>query len=165
MIAALHIENIAVIRSADVDFNPGFTVFTGETGAGKSLLLDSINLLLGARASRELIRSGCERAFVSAIFSGLSEKTQKLLAENDFSADENGCITLSRSVFSDGKSQTKLNGRTITVAFQKELAPMLLTVHGQHDSGALLDFSSYREYVDAYAENGELLSDYTSAFA
>ena len=78
MIAALHIENIAVIRSADVDFNPGFTVFTGETGAGKSLLLDSINLLLGARASRELIRSGCERAFVSAIFSGLSEKTQKL---------------------------------------------------------------------------------------
>ncbi len=154
MLRSLHIENIAVIRRADVDFREGLSVLTGETGAGKSMIIDSINLLLGNRVSREMIRSGEERALVSAVFEELSARTVRELEELGFSC-EDGSLMLQRTVTADGRSQTRLNGRAITQAMQKQITPLLISIHGQMDSHKLLRRASHLELLDAYAR-GEL---------
>jgi len=165
VLTSLHIENIAVIKCADIDFTSGLTALTGETGAGKSLLLDSISLLLGSRSSKDLIRSGEEKAFVSAIFCNVGDAACAKLAENDIYPDEEGCFSISRAVYADGRSQTKINGRAVTVALQRELAAILLCIHGQHDSRALLDPSAHIEFLDGYADNAELLDEYRGYYS
>ena len=119
MLRSLHIENVAVVRCVDLDLKDGFSVLTGETGAGKSIIIDSINLLLGNRVSRELIRSGAECAKVSAVFEELSDTACALLEELGFSSDDR-TVMLQRTLYADGRSQTRLDGRVITQSLQKQ---------------------------------------------
>ena len=163
MLNALHIENVAVIRRLDLEFSTGFSVLTGETGAGKSIIIDSINLLLGNRTSRELIRTGESYATVSAVFEQLSTAAEKTLEALGFST-EDGMLMLSRTIHRDGKSQTRLNGQVITQTLQKEIARMLLSIHGQSDNQKLLQKSTHRELLDAFARPDALLAEYQSAY-
>ena len=163
MLRSLHIENIAVIRRADVDFREGLSVLTGETGAGKSMVIDSINLLLGNRVTREMIRSGESRAVVSAVFENLSPRIVKCLDEMGFPC-EDGALMIQRTVSADGRSQTRLNGQTVTQTVQKQITPMLISIHGQMDSHRLLQKGSHLELLDAYACPDALLESYREAY-
>lgn len=163
MLRSLHIENIAVIRRADVDFREGLSVLTGETGAGKSMVIDSINLLLGNRVTREMIRSGESRAVVSAVFDDLSPRIMQTLEEMGFPC-EDGALMIQRAVSADGRSQTRLNGQPITQTIQKQITPMLISIHGQMDSHKLLQKGTHLELLDAYARPEELLEGYQTAY-
>ena len=160
MLSSLHIENIAVIKSADIDIQKGFTVLTGETGAGKSIIIDSINFLLGNRTGKELIRNGESRALVSALFTDISETDAKKLEELGISVDENGELFLQRTMTLEGKSQIKVNGRSISTSIMKEAAGYFINIHGQHDSKSLLESKYHIDILDSYADNLELVSEY-----
>jgi DNA repair protein RecN len=166
MLTSLHIENIAVIKNIDIEFNEGFTVLTGETGAGKSIIIDSINLLLGGRPGKDLIRTGESSAMVSALFSNISVSNVKLLNEMgvQLSEDDNS-LMLQRNISADGKSSTRLNGRTIPVALQKELGKSLINIHGQHDNQALLQPSRHIHFLDSYADVNEILPEYEKYYS
>ena len=163
MLTSLHIENIAVIRQADLDLSTGFSALTGETGAGKSMIVDSINLLLGNRTSREIIRSGEASATVSAVFEGISEVAVNHISEMGFDIEDSS-VMLSRTITADGRSQTRLNGRVITQAMQKEIARLLISIQGQADSQNLLQKSRHRELLDAYGISKEAFAEYRIAF-
>ena len=163
MLRSLHIENVAVIRRVDLDFKSGFSVLTGETGAGKSIIIDSINLLLGNRVSRELIRTGAECATVSAVFEELSEPVCEMLEELGF-ASEDRTLMLQRTLYADGRSQTRLDGRVITQAIQKQIARMLVSIHGQADNQKLLQKSTHAALLDAYAQPEKELADYREIY-
>ncbi|MBE6609270.1 MAG: DNA repair protein RecN [Ruminococcaceae bacterium] len=164
MISELHIENIAVIKKLTVNFSDGFSVLTGETGAGKSIIIDSVNLLLGARSARELIRNGESQALVSACFTELSERTLSGLAELDIRPEEDGALYIQRTLSADGRAQSKVNGRSVPAATLKEIGKLLITIHGQHDSQDLLAPEKHIDYLDASAHTEELLSDYQSCY-
>jgi DNA repair protein RecN (Recombination protein N) len=164
MLLSLHIENIAVIKSIDFNFSEGFMVLTGETGAGKSIVIDSINLLLGAKAERELIRSGQTQAMVSGLFGDLSEKTVNGLKELGIEIPEDGEILLQRTVNQDGKSRAMINGRSISLSVLKNITPLLVSVHGQTDTASLQDSRNHLELLDTYADLKELKSEYQSAY-
>ena len=163
MLTSLHIENIAVIRRADLDLEKGFSALTGETGAGKSMIVDSINLLLGNRTSREMIRSGEASATVSAVFEELSDLAVEYIREMGIDV-EDASIMLSRTITADGRSQTRLDGRVITQAVQREIARLLISIQGQADSQNLLQKAKHRELLDAYGMSKEALADYRAAF-
>ena len=164
MLQSLHIENVAVIKNLDLDFRNGFTALTGETGAGKSIIIDSINLLLGAKADRELIRTGESAAMVSGVFSELCDVAVKRLSDAGISSDEDGGITVQRNITADGKSSVKINGRGITVSLLKEIVPALITIHGQSDTSAITDPAHQIELVDVYSSNADLLSEYSEKY-
>ena len=153
MLRSLHLENIAVIRRCDVDFTTGFSALTGETGAGKSLLIDGLNLLLGNRVPRDLIRSGEEQATVSAVFENLSRQVCDALTEMGF-ACEDGSLLLQRTLRTDGKSRSYLNGQTVTLAIQKKVAEQLISIHGQSDSQKLLQKAYHQELLDQAKKMG-----------
>ena len=168
MLSFLHIENIAVIKKLDLDFDHGFTVLTGETGAGKSIIIDSICLLMGARSSRELIRSGEEYARVSAIFSGIDSDALKELKLLDIVPDEDGTVSVTRTVYADGRAQAKINSQTVQVSLLKEASRHLIGIQSQHESQVLLDSSNHIKYLDSYASgkapgHKALLDNYTDA--
>jgi len=163
MISGLHIENIAVVKSVDIDLTDGFNVLTGETGAGKSIIIDSLNLLLGGRADKELIRRGESRAEVSATFTDIGETAESLISELGFSSDD-GTIMLSRSISTDGKSVARLDGRTITLSVLREIASALVSIHGQNDNQLLLRQSSHAMILDRFAGNGEKLNEYSALY-
>ena len=165
MLASLHIENLAVIKSVDIDFCNGFLALTGETGAGKSVIIDSINLLLGAKAERELIRTGESTAHVSGVFSDLSDKTLDSLKELGIFAEEDRSISVQRIVSQDGKSNVKINGRGATLSVLRAIAPTLVSVHGQSDTASLTDSKNQLDILDVYAENGELISEYSALYS
>lgn len=160
MLASLHIENIAVIRCADIDLSKGFTVLTGETGAGKSIIIDSINFLMGNRTGKELIRNGESKALVSALFTDIPETVSIKLNEIGINVDENGELFLQRTLSLDGKSQIKINGRTCPASILKEVAGLLINIHGQHDSKYLLESKYHIDLLDSFAEIDELLDEY-----
>ncbi len=159
MLRSLHIENIAVIRRLDLEFHEGFSVMTGETGAGKSIIIDSINLLLGNRVGRELIRTGESGAVVSAVFDGLSEAVCKQLDALGFPC-EDGSLMLSRTLDIQGKSKTRLNGQLITQSLRREITRMLVSIHGQSDNQKLLQKSVHADLVDAYGHPDRELEEY-----
>ncbi len=163
MLGSLHIENIAVIRSADLELKAGLSVLTGETGAGKSMIIDSINLLLGNRVSREIIRSGEQTALVRAVFEDVSPTVVQKLSELGFTVTDNA-LMLQRTLSADGRSQTRLDGQIITQTMQKEIARMLVSIHGQSDSQKLLQKSTHRALLDAYAAPDAELVAYASAY-
>ena len=163
MISRLHIENIAVIENADIDFRNGFIALTGETGAGKSILIDSINILLGNRASRDLVRTGCSKAFVSAEFDNVAG-LEKLFSEYGVPDEGNGSIFLSRELSFEGKSVARINSRPVPASVLKEFGKRLITIHGQQDNGTLLDTSTHLSFLDAYAKNGSELNEYRTAY-
>lgn len=165
MLLSLHIENVAVIKSIDIDFRAGFTALTGETGAGKSIIIDSINLLLGAKTDKELVRHGESVLMVSALFGEFTEKAKRAFSERGISVDDDGSLLIQRTVGIDGKTAIKINGRAMTLSILKEISSDLISVHGQSDTGSLLDESRHLELVDTFAENNELLEAYCEKFA
>lgn len=165
MLLSLHIENIAVIKSIDFDFSSGFMVLTGETGAGKSIVIDSINLLLGAKAEKELIRTGESFAMVSGLFGDFTPSVEAALGNLGVSLDEDGALFVQRTVNLDGKSKISINGRQVSLSFLKEITPLLITIHGQNDTSSLIDRKNHLELVDVYAGNADLLSEYTVAYS
>ena len=163
MLRSLHIENVAVIRRVDLEPCRAFSVLTGETGAGKSMIIDSINLLLGNRTSRSVIRTGADRATVSALFDELSPTVTDALEEMGFSL-EDGTLMLQRTLFADGRSQVRLNGQAITQTMQRDIARMLISIHGQSDSQKLLQKTTHANLLDAYARPDEALAAYREAY-
>ncbi len=164
MLASLHIENVAVIRSLDIDLSRGFSSMTGETGAGKSIMIDSINFLLGTRADREMLRHGESRALVSAVFEDLSALELAALSAAGIEVDEEGRLMLQRTLTSDGHSAVRINGRAATLAVLREIAPALIHIHGQSDNRLLTDPDNHIRILDAYAELGQRRAAYDVAY-
>ena len=165
MLLSLHIENIAVIKSVDFDFSSGFMVLTGETGAGKSIVIDSINLLLGGKAERELIRHGEATAMISGLFGDLSDYTTARLAELGVGVGEDGTILVQRSVSADGKNKIMLNGRSVSLTVLKSVMPYLVSIHGQSDTASLINSKNHLELIDVYAGATELLEEYRKEYS
>ena len=167
MLKLLHIENIAVIERCDIEFDCGFNVLTGETGAGKSIIIDAIGAVLGERTSRELVRTGENKAIVSAVFDELSRESVAWLVDNSLS-DEESELIVQREIISDGKSVCRVNGRPITVSMLKELGATLINIHGQHDDKLLLDSRKHADFIDRYAnsrEYSETFESYARAYS
>ena len=161
MLEVLHIENIAIIEEADIRFEAGFNALTGETGAGKSIVIDALSAVLGQRTSRELIRTGADKAFVSAIFSGVEPS---LLAELGITPEEDGSLLLQREIHSDGKSVCRIGGRPVTVGQLKALGSRLLNIHGQHDGQQLLDEEEHLRFLDSFGRTERLFNAYTEKY-
>ena len=160
MLSLLHIENIAIIESADIQLDPGFNVLTGETGAGKSIVIDAISTVLGQRTSRELIRTGARSARVTAVFTQLAPIPW--LPENGVPEGEE--LLLQREVQADGRNVCRVNGRIMTVAQLRELGRQLLDIHGQHDGQQLLDPACHLGYLDSFGRTAPALADYRAAY-
>ena len=164
MLKFLHIENIAVIEQSDIEFKNGFNVLTGETGAGKSIVIDAINAVLGERTSKDLIRNGCENAVVSAVFGELDDTVSEKLKEYGIIPDEDGNIIITRKLSLTGKGYIKINNIPFTAGVLKEIGKLLLNIHGQHDNQALLDPEKHLLFVDAVADNKVFLEEYYKEF-
>ncbi len=160
MLYSLHAENLAVIKCADVDFSRGFSAFTGETGAGKSVLIGALSLLLGAKADKDLIRTGERAATVSALFGVTSDAVREKLEEYGVYTDEEGNILVQRSLYREAPSAVRINGRPVGLSVLRALMPLLINVHGQQQTHTLADASSHLTLLDAYAENQEYLKNY-----
>ncbi|MVB11947.1 DNA repair protein RecN [Caprobacter fermentans] len=164
MLTQLYIENIAVIEKARIEFGAGFNVLTGETGAGKSIVIDSINAVLGERTSRELIRTGADHALVSAVFELKDGSAVQKLEESGYSVEEDGTLILQREISSDGKSSCRINARPATVSALKGIGSMLINIHGQHESYGLLSPELHIAYLDSMGLPEALLKRYREAF-
>ena len=160
MLSLLHIENIAVIECADISFNKGFNVLTGETGAGKSIVIDAISAILGERAYRDMIRTGTAKASVRAVFTDVPELSW--FSENGVEYDPETIIQ--REVYLDGKNVCRVNGTLVTVSILRKLGIQLINIHGQHDSASLFDENNHLTFLDSFADNGDLLQDYQKKF-
>ena len=161
MLQLLHIENIAVIEEADITFDEGFNALTGETGAGKSIVIDAMGAVLGQRTSREIIRTGAPKAFVSAIFTGVPPAP--VLEENGLEA-EDGELLLQREISADGKNACRINGRPVTVAQLRKVGSFLLNIHGQNDGQQLLDEEQHGAYLDSFGRLQRELEEYAACF-
>ena len=163
MLHSLYIENIAVARRISLDFTKGFTVVTGETGAGKSVMIDCLALITGGKSQREMIRSGEEKAMVSAVFGNIPLYTP--LAEAGITPDENGEIEIIRTLSTDGRSSVKINRRTVPLTLLKEIGPYLISIQSQSEARNLLDKAFHMDMLDEYAENAKLLEEYAIPYA
>ena len=161
MLSVLHIENIAVIEQAEVRFDRGFNALTGETGAGKSIVIDAISAILGERTYRDCIRTGAKSAFVSAIFTGVPELAWFTDNQVPYDADE---LQIQREISESGKSACRVNGRPVTAAILRQLGMQLINIHGQHDSQQLFDEEAHLSYLDLFAHDEALLAQYTQAY-
>lgn len=164
MLTDLKIENVAVIKKADIFFENGLNILTGETGAGKSIVIDSINAVLGERTSKELVRGGEKGAKVTAFFEDISQNVKDLLLELDIEQEEDGTLLISRVVTADGRSSCKVNGQPLTATMLKRLGRELITICGQHDSQKLLQSESHIGYIDALANCAGLLEEYRTLY-
>lgn len=164
MLKTLSIENIAVIEKAEIEFSNGFNVLTGETGAGKSIVVDSINAILGERTSKELVRAGSENALVTAYFEDISKEVEQKLNEFNLPCDDDGALVLSRKISAQGKSTCRINGSVCTVSMLKEVGNLLVNIHGQHDSQTLLNADYHYKFVDMYGSLDSVLDEYKQSF-
>lgn len=165
MLKELCIENIAIVKNERITFDRGFSVLTGETGAGKSIVIDSIGLIMGARSSKELIRSGENFASVSALFSDLSENEIKKLSSLGFAPEEDNTLFVQRETSISGTSTARINGRSVSISVLREIGEFLINIHGQHASQALLEEENHILYLDAMADDSDLLREYGEIFA
>ena len=163
MLQLLHIENIAIIERADISFAPGFNALTGETGAGKSIVIDALGAVLGQRTSRDLIRTGAPRAVVSAVFDRVAQELPAL-RENGVAPEEDGTLVLQRELYGDGKNNCRANGRPITVAQLRAIGESLLNIHGQHDGQQLLDETQHLAYLDRFGRLEGQLASYAALY-
>ena len=161
MLTQLHIENIAVIEKADIEFRKGLTVLTGETGAGKSIIVDSLGAVLGARTSRELVRTGADKGIVTAVFE--TNNADKWLEDNDI--DLEGEIIIQRRISAEGKNSCRVCGVPVSVSQLRELGALLLDIHGQNDGRQLMDEANHLAYLDGYGDYGETIDRFKSAYA
>lgn len=164
MLKFLHIENIAVIEQSDIEFSPGFNAMTGETGAGKSIVIDSINAVLGERTSRELIRDGCDTAEVSAVFGDFDNAVAARLSEHGIFPDDDGNLIIRRRLSANGKGLIRINDRPVTATELKEIARQLVNIHGQHDNQALLNPDYHLDYIDALVNDDTVKGKYYAEF-
>lgn len=164
MLSNLKIENIAVIKNAVIDFKDGFNVMTGETGAGKSIIIDSLNAVLGERTSRELIRTGCDFAEVTAMFYDRSDEVNAILNDFDIPVEDDGAILIVRKMSPDGKNSCKINSVSVTVSMLKKLGKQLVNIHGQADNQTLLNEENHCSYIDRIAENGKLFDEFSENY-
>ncbi len=164
MLSNLKIENIAVIKKAVIDFKDGFNVMTGETGAGKSIIIDSLNAVLGERTSRELIRTGCDFAEVTALFYDASDEVNSILNELDIPKEEDGAILVVRKMSPDGKNICKVNSVSVTVSMLKRLGKQLVNIHGQADNQTLLNEENHCSYIDRIAENEAIFDRFSDSY-
>ncbi len=162
MLRELSIENLAVIEKASIAFGDKLNVFTGETGAGKSILIGGINALMGARVSKDIVRFGADKAIVTGLFDEIPENVQKMLLQYGYPEEDE--ILLQREIMSDGKSIARINGRTTTAAVLREIACELINIHGQHDNQLLMNNDKQRDILDNYANLCDTLSEYRDAF-
>lgn len=165
MLLSLKIENIAIIEKAEIEFDGGLNVLTGETGAGKSIIIDSINAILGERTSRELIRRGSEQARVSAVFADINIAVNAKLLEYDIETQEDGTLLLQRSISLEGRNTCRINGAPATVTMLKKIGSCLINIHGQHDNQALLSPEGHYIFIDNVAQNDDLLKAYKEAYS
>ena len=160
MLSLLHIENIAVIECAEISFDAGFNILTGETGAGKSIVIDAISAILGERAYRDMIRTGTEKASVRAVFTGVQELPW--FAENGVPYDPE--VVISREIYHDGKNVCRVNGTLVSVSILRRLGIQLINIHGQHDSASLFDEANHLVFLDAFTENEDIRNEYLVYF-
>ena len=165
MLSQLFIQNIAVIEKVQVAFEKGLNVFTGETGAGKSIVIDAINAVLGNRTSRDLVRTGAPKALVTALFEGIGDETKEQLLSMGFEPEEDGSLLLSREISADGKTSCKIGGRPSTVSILREVAQSLINIHGQHDNQSLLLPEQHLVYIDQFGKTAALLKEYRVEYA
>lgn len=163
MLSELYIENLAVIEKATIDFSDKLNVFTGETGAGKSILINGINAILGQRVTKDIVRTGTDKAVISALFTDIGDNVLKVLDELGISA-EDGQLFLTREIRSDGGSVARVNSRAVNVSVLKAIGETLVTIHGQHDNQILMAPERHIEILDSYAESEALIEDYHSSF-
>ncbi len=164
MLKYLHIENIAVIEKSDIEFLDGFNVLTGETGAGKSIVIDALNAVLGERTSKNLIRAGAKRALVNAEFCALNKSAIDALAEFSYYPDDDGNVVIQRVISAEGGGSIKINGQSITSTVLRSIAPFLVNIHGQHDSQSLLNPDTHYSFIDIIAENEKEQKQYRNEF-
>ncbi len=164
MLTNLHIENMAVIERAHIHFDDGFHVLTGETGAGKSIVIDALNAVLGERTSKDVVRTGSGQATVTAMFERLSAPSLETVRSVGFDVDEEGCLMISRTISEDGRSQCRINGRPVTVSILREIGRMLVNIHGQHENQALLSVDKHLMYLDRYGELENVRANYERAY-
>ena len=164
MLESLHIENIALIKKLDISLSPAFSAFTGETGAGKSIIIDSIGVLCGNKAPRELIRNGESKALVEGMFSSLSKHALEKCASLGIEPDEDGILHISRTINLDAKSTVRINGRAVPNSTLKEISSSLINIHGQHDNTELLNKESHRKLVDEFGGLENELKEYSEVF-
>lgn len=163
MLSELYIENLAVIEKATIDFSDKLNVFTGETGAGKSILINGINAILGQRVTKDIVRTGTDKAVISALFTDIGDNVLQVLDELGISA-EDGQLFLTREIRSDGGSVARVNSRAVNVSVLKAIGETLVTIHGQHDNQTLMAPERHIEILDSYAESEALIEDYHSSF-
>lgn len=163
MLSELYIENLAVIAKASINFGNNLNVFTGETGAGKSILINGINAVLGQRVTKDIVRTGEAKAVISAVFTMLSTETLSKLGELGISA-ENGELIISREIMSDGGSVARVNSRPVNVSVIREIGETLVNIHGQHDNQILLSSDRHLEILDSFAESQGILDEYKTLF-
>ena len=164
MLSNLKISDIAIIKEAVINFNNGLNVLTGETGAGKSIIIDAINAILGERTSRELIRTGSNNAEVSAYFEDINDDVVFILDEFGIACEEDKSLLISRKISLDGKNICKINGSNVTVSMLKKIGQALINVHGQMDNHNLLNEELHYTYIDSFAENNDILEEYLKAY-
>lgn len=164
MLKSLNIENIAVIEKADIEFSSGLNAMTGETGAGKSIIVDSINAILGERTSKELVRNGADSASVTALFDDINKNVISKLAELGIACEEDSSLLLSRKISSQGKSTCRINGVPCTVSMLKEIGETLVNIHGQHDSQALLNPDYHIRFIDMMSNDEAVYTNYKDSF-
>ncbi len=163
MLSTLQIENVAVIEKAQIEFTPGFCVLTGETGAGKSILIDSLSAVLGSRTSKDLVRHGSDKATVSALFENCSHEVLDKLEELGFPYDDNS-VLLHRTITADGRTTCRINGCPANTAILRQLAVLLINIHGQQDNHSLLDSTSHGAFVDQLLQDTDVLAQYQNAY-
>lgn len=164
MLQSLHIENIAVIKKIDLEFSRGFTVLSGETGAGKSIIIDSLNLVLGAKADKDLVRHAENTATVSALFTELSDFSLSQCDELGIFLDEERSILIQRTFGIDGRSSVRINGKTVNLSILKQIAPGLVNIHGQSDTGMLSDPEKHIELIDVYSDAEAITAEYRDVY-
>lgn len=164
MLKSLNIENIAVIEKADIEFTQGLNVLTGETGAGKSIVVDSINAILGERTSKDLVRTGADYAFVSAVFDDVDSSIGNKLSELCLTPDDDGTLIVSRRISSAGKSTCRINGCPCTAAMLREVGALLVNIHGQHDSQSLLNSDYHYKFIDMLSRERDIYDKYKTSF-
>lgn len=164
MLSQLYIENVAVIEKATIEFHKGFNILTGETGAGKSIIIDSMHGILGERTSKDMVRNGSESAFVSGLFTDLTDQAISKLRELGFEPEEDASVLVQRTIQAEGKSTCRINGRPATVSALKELGKTLMNIHGQHESYHLLSPELHIHYIDESGDLNTLVKEYRNVY-
>jgi len=165
MLSDLKIENVAVIEKAEIAFEKGLNIMTGETGAGKSIVIDAINAVLGERTSKDIVRTGTQLAKITAYFEEISRAACDVLEELEIPSEQDGSLLINRSISADGRSTCRVNGQTVTVSMLRRLGRELITICGQHDSQHLLQKETHIEYIDFLADIGDTLGEYRKVYS